>query len=176
MFYDRLLQICVYHNMSPTAAAQGVGMTGAHVNRWKTGSTPNDLTVAKFSSFFGIPSRYFVGDDDEAYYYWTEYQLKDAERKYDESKDDRKRSELATSIDVLRESLYDQRIASKLGALEKKRKPADDGELEESLEILRSRPETRALLHASKGMTTEQVEKMAQFMETMRGGGNGQSN
>jgi len=43
----------------------------------------------------------------------------------------------------------------------------------EYLEDLRSRPETRALLEASRGMTREQVEKMAEFAKMLRGGGNG---
>ena len=43
----------------------------------------------------------------------------------------------------------------------------------EYLEDLRSRPETRALLEASRRMTREQVEKMAEFAKVLRGGGNG---
>ena len=43
----------------------------------------------------------------------------------------------------------------------------------EYLEDLRSRPETRALLEASRSMTREQVEKMAEFAKVLRGGGNG---
>lgn len=59
-----------------------------------------------------------------------------------------------------------------LGA-QQKEKPAEEGELAEYLEDLRSRPETRALLEASRGMTREQVEKMAEFAKLLRGGGNG---
>ena len=53
-----------------------------------------------------------------------------------------------------------------------KEKPADEGELAEYLEDLRERPETRALLEASRGMTREQVEKMADFAKMLRGGEN----
>ena len=42
-------------------------------------------------------------------------------------------------------------------------------ELAEYLEDLRERPETRALLEASRGMTKEQVEAMAAFAKQLRG-------
>jgi transcriptional regulator with XRE-family HTH domain len=44
-----------------------------------------------------------------------------------------------------------------------------DEDLAEYLEDLRERPETRALLEASRGMTKEQVEKMAEFAMFLRG-------
>jgi len=46
----------------------------------------------------------------------------------------------------------------------------DSGELAEWLEDLRTRPETKALLSASRGMTKEQVEKMANFITEMKKG------
>lgn len=54
-------------------------------------------------------------------------------------------------------------------AREQKEKPSETGELAEYLEDLRTRPETRALLEASRGMTKEQIEKMADFAKTLRG-------
>lgn len=47
-----------------------------------------------------------------------------------------------------------------------------DEELKECLEVLRDRPDTRALLHASRDMTPEQVARMAEFMQSMKGDGN----
>lgn len=47
-----------------------------------------------------------------------------------------------------------------------------DEELKECLEVLRDRPDTRALLHASRDMTPEQVAKMAEFMRSMKGAEN----
>ena len=44
-----------------------------------------------------------------------------------------------------------------------------DAELKECLEVLRDRPDTRALLHAGKDITPEQVERMAAFMQSMKG-------
>ena len=44
----------------------------------------------------------------------------------------------------------------------------DDG-LKDCLDILRERPDTRALVHAGRDMTPEQVGKIADFMRSMRG-------
>lgn len=58
-----------------------------------------------------------------------------------------------------------------IGGTETEKAPADDGEdLAEYLQDLRERPETRTLLEASRGMTKEQVEKMAEFAKMLRGG------
>lgn len=54
---------------------------------------------------------------------------------------------------------------------EMKKAPSEDGEdLADYLQDLRERPETRALLEASRGMTREQVEQMAAFAKALRGG------
>jgi len=59
-----------------------------------------------------------------------------------------------------------------LMGLETKKAPTTDGEdLADYLQDLRERPETRALLEASRGMTKEQVEQMAAFAKALRGGG-----
>lgn len=116
MFYDKLLALCVERDISPSAAAEAVGMTGAHVTRWKNGSVPQDMTIQKFAKYFDVPVKYF------------------------------------------REETKPLAQMSK--------------ELQECLEILRDRPETRALLHAGKNMTPEQVAKMAEFMQSMKGDGN----
>lgn len=54
-----------------------------------------------------------------------------------------------------------------------KKAPSDDGEGEMAgyLQQLRDRPETRMLLDYSKTMTKEDVEKMAEMMKILRGGG-----
>lgn len=59
-----------------------------------------------------------------------------------------------------------------IGGVETKKAPSEDGEdLAHYLQDLRERPETRALLEASRGMTKEQVEQMAAFAKALRGGG-----
>ena len=50
----------------------------------------------------------------------------------------------------------------------KNRATGVDAELEIYLEELRRRPETRALLAASRGMSKEQVERMTHFISSIR--------
>jgi len=47
-----------------------------------------------------------------------------------------------------------------------------DEELKECIEVLRDKPSTRSLVHASRDMTPEQVANMAAFMESMKGDSN----
>ena len=65
MFYDKLLELCVERNISPSRAAEDVGMTGAHVTRWKRGSVPNDTTVQKFANYFNVPVGLFYDEITE---------------------------------------------------------------------------------------------------------------
>lgn len=77
----------------------------------------------------------------------------------------------AKNIDKLA-NYFNVSVSYLLGT-ETEKAPSEDGaELAEYLEDLRQRPETRALLEASRGMTKDQVEKMAEFAKTLRGGGN----
>ena len=62
MFYDELIRLCNGAGKSPTAAAREMGLTGAHVNRWKNGSTPTDATVFKVCDYFGLPHDHFAAE------------------------------------------------------------------------------------------------------------------
>ena len=54
----------------------------------------------------------------------------------------------------------------------KEEKVQADGNLDEALEALRSQPGRRALLAATKNMTEEQVQKMADWLNAFVNGGN----
>ena len=62
VFYDKLLELCVERGISPSRAAEDVGMTGAHVTRWKRGSVPIDTTVQKFANYFNVPVGFFYDE------------------------------------------------------------------------------------------------------------------
>lgn len=60
MFYDKLLELSLEHGYnSPTAAAREIGMTGAHISKWKNGSEPTDTTKLKFAQLFGVSPSVF---------------------------------------------------------------------------------------------------------------------
>lgn len=61
-------------------------------------------------------------------------------------------------------------ISPSMLMVEEKATEQEEDNLEEYLEELRSRPETKTLLAASRGMTRDQVQKMAAFMAEMKKG------
>ena len=65
MFYDEFIKLCNSISKSPTAVAKEIGFAGAHVNKWKNGSTPTDATIFKICDYFGLPYDYFSGEQKE---------------------------------------------------------------------------------------------------------------
>ena len=59
MFYKEFVRLCSESGQTPTGAAKAMGYTGAHVNKWKNGSTPTDLTLLKIANYFDLPENYF---------------------------------------------------------------------------------------------------------------------
>ena len=65
MFYDEFIKLCNSVSKSPTAVAKEIGLAGAHVTKWKNGSTPTDATVYKICDYFRLPYDYFSGNKTE---------------------------------------------------------------------------------------------------------------
>ena len=51
---------------------------------------------------------------------------------------------------------------------ENEKSPSEEDELMEELQMLRDLPERRALLHATRDLTADQVRQMADFLEGMK--------
>lgn len=51
--------MCGEAGQTPTGAAKAMGYAGAHVNKWKNGSMPTDVTLLKIAKYFGLPENYF---------------------------------------------------------------------------------------------------------------------
>lgn len=66
MFYDEYVRLCNGVNKTPTAVAKEIGFAGAHVTKWKNGSTPTDATTFKICDYFNLPYDYFVRKDHPA--------------------------------------------------------------------------------------------------------------
>ena len=58
-FYDKYICLCNELNKTPTAVAKEIGLSGAHVTKWKKGSTPTDATIYRICDHFGLASDYF---------------------------------------------------------------------------------------------------------------------
>lgn len=53
-FYKNYVRLCAQKGVSPSAAAEAVGLSRTSPNGWKKGKNPNDLTLAKLADYFGV--------------------------------------------------------------------------------------------------------------------------
>lgn len=66
-FYEKLLELCAYHNTTPSGVAAAVGLSNAAASGWKKGKQPNDTTQRKIARFFDIDVVELMGDQSVFY-------------------------------------------------------------------------------------------------------------
>ena len=54
MFYINFINQCAKLNVTPAKVAREIGVSGAAVSKWKNGSKPSDVTLAKLAEYFGV--------------------------------------------------------------------------------------------------------------------------
>lgn len=64
MFYDNYVSLCAKIEKSPSGVAREIGLSNAAANGWKNGKMPNDTTLSKLSSYFGV-SVYTLTEEKE---------------------------------------------------------------------------------------------------------------
>ena len=65
MFYDVFLRLCASKSVSPSKAAEAVGLNRAAVAKWKNGATPSAVTAIKLADYFGVTTDYLLGKPDQ---------------------------------------------------------------------------------------------------------------
>lgn len=112
MFYDVFSAFCAKHNVSRNRVAMDIGLSNSTVTKWKkTGATPEGATLSKLSQYFGVTIDDILGNTPESYLLVTEYLLSEAQDAYDKETDPAKKNDLAMQIDVLQESIEDQKFS-----------------------------------------------------------------
>lgn len=113
MFLHIFGALCEKKGESKSAAAKACGLSNSTVTKWKkTQAVPESSTLMKIAEHFNVTVDYLLGATPDSYLLGTEYQLKEAEKAYGKETDPDKRDELGGLIDVLRDSLYDLRLAA----------------------------------------------------------------
>lgn len=56
MFYNYFVELCNRAKISPSKAAQKIGLSKSSVSGWKNGSVPRDSQIMRIADFFGIPA------------------------------------------------------------------------------------------------------------------------
>lgn len=59
MFYERFLDLCNEHDLTPAAAAREIGLSNSVTTHWSHGTIPSATTIHKIASYFGVGDDYF---------------------------------------------------------------------------------------------------------------------
>ena len=111
MFLHIFGALCDKNGESKSAAAKACGLSNSTVTKWKkTQAVPESSTLMKLAEHFNVTVDYLLGATPESYLLGTEYQLQEAEKAYKKETDLEKREELSGLIDLLRDSIADQRL------------------------------------------------------------------
>lgn len=65
MFYTKFVKLCNERNISPSAAAEEIGLSRAATSKWAIGQTPRKATLLKITEYFGVPEEYFSEEAPE---------------------------------------------------------------------------------------------------------------
>jgi len=62
VFYDIYVNLCKSKKVSPSKAAEQVGLNRTSVVKWKGGTVPSGDTLNKFAQYFGVSIDYLLGN------------------------------------------------------------------------------------------------------------------
>ena len=65
MFWENFLTLCEKRGISPSYAAEKMGITTPSVTKWRRGATPRDTTLRKIAAFFGVSVGYLLGNEEQ---------------------------------------------------------------------------------------------------------------
>lgn len=64
-FYKNFVQLCAAKKVSPSAAAEAIGLSRTSPNGWKKGKQPSDVTLQKLSDYFGCTIAELTGEMEQ---------------------------------------------------------------------------------------------------------------
>ena len=84
MFYDKFVQICKSHGISPSRAAVEAGLSKSTVTKWKTtpDAEPTGAAIKKITEYFGITIAELMGEIEKAPTESGERQITDDDIKF----------------------------------------------------------------------------------------------
>lgn len=62
-FYQKYIALCTNSKITPSAAAQKMGISKTTVHRWKNGGGVTDANLQIIANYFGVPVDDLIGDD-----------------------------------------------------------------------------------------------------------------
>lgn len=106
---DVLLALCKQRKIAVSRVERDLKYGNGYFKSLKKKEIPGNR-LSEVADYFGVTMDYLLGATPESYLLGTEYQLKEAEKAYDKETNPDKRDELGGLIDLLRDSVADQRI------------------------------------------------------------------
>lgn len=59
VFYEKFVELCAKNRISPSAAANKIGLSRAAASGWKDGAIPADSTIFRIAELFKVPTDHF---------------------------------------------------------------------------------------------------------------------
>ncbi len=66
MFFEYYKQLCDQKGVSPSRAAEDIGLSRTSVVKWKNGSVPSGATLKKIGEYFGVSADALLREGAEA--------------------------------------------------------------------------------------------------------------
>ena len=63
MFYDIFIRLCAQKKVTPSKAAEGIGLNRAAVTKWQKGGKPSAVNLLKLAKYFGVTTEYLLGEE-----------------------------------------------------------------------------------------------------------------
>ena len=64
IFYKNFLKLCASKKISPSSAANQIGLSRAAASGWKNGAIPSDTTIFQLASLFNVPASFFKDGEE----------------------------------------------------------------------------------------------------------------
>ena len=116
--------LCWKHKKAVSKVEKDLSFGNGYFKSLKRQSIPSDR-LEKLSDYFGVSIDFLLGVGPAPYLLVTEHQLYLAEKAYKKEPDSVKKNELAMQIDLLQESVEDQKLGNALIALQEAKKAPD---------------------------------------------------
>ena len=174
MFYYIYDYLCRKKQVSCKAAAMEMGLSGATAAKWKaTGATPHGATLYKVADYFGKPVEFLLGLTPESHLIELEGELAEVSAELDTDPDN---FELQCRYDALKEQVEDAKLAVNMMSIKKDPRDMTISEAKEEIyeiatEIAQT-PELRALFHAARGKSGNNIMAIADMLEKFKSEGN----
>lgn len=159
---DVLLALCKQRKIAVSRVERDLKYGNGYFKSLKKKEIPG-RRLSEIADYFGVTMDYLLGATPESYLLGSEYQLEEAEKAYEKETDPDKREEIGGLIDVLRDSIADQKLVASAA----KKTPAPETGNGTNSELAK-RQEINRLLDAAPEWLQNQVYELLRAEESGR--------